>query len=352
VPLGMGLLQQDIPTGLKYYDPANRLFLTYDYFPRFSVHRSFEALIGDLTAKGYKVEYSKVYHDEFFVLSVGSDRLDGYVRYHQLREGGLGFSLFWSHNAVEIHGERIATLMSGSLLSTMSGAPFVEPFTLQPKEDVAVARPIPVPPPAQPPPQPKPPETSGGTSGTGFFVTHDGLILTNAHVVKDCTQILLAPPQGAFVSAQVLARDTINDLALLKTETTSTHVAQLRLNIRLGENVEAFGYPLTTVLASSGNFTSGSVTALAGFRDDSRYLQISAPVQPGNSGGPLLDQSGNLVGVVSAKLNALNIMLATNGDIPQNVTSQSKRQSRRISCKPTMLSSRRGSPLSKFSLPT
>jgi serine protease Do len=59
---------------------------------------------------------------------------------------------------------------------------------------------------------------------------------------------------------------------------------------------------------------------LVGIGEDGRYLQISTPVQPGNSGGPLLDQSGNVVGVVSAKLNALKMMLATNGDIPENVS--------------------------------
>ncbi len=96
-------------------------------------------------------------------------------------------------------------------------------------------------------------------------------------------------------------------------------VAAFRTNFRLGEAVEAFGYPLTDVLSKSGNFTLGNVSALVGIGEDSRYLQISAPVQPGNSGGPLLDQNGNLVGVVSAKLNALKLMLATNGDIPQNV---------------------------------
>ena len=63
----------------------------------------------------------------------------------------------------------------------------------------------------------------------------------------------------------------------------------------------AFGYPHADILASSGNFTQGNVTALAGMGDDSRYLQISTPVQAGNSGGPLLDQSDNLVGIVTSK---------------------------------------------------
>jgi S1-C subfamily serine protease len=131
---------------------------------------------------------------------------------------------------------------------------------------------------------------------------------------------------GSSVPATLVAKDTTNDLALLKSDTTPTSVAAFRFNPRLGEPVEAFGYPLTQILATSGNFTLGNVTALAGLGDDSRYLQVSVPVQPGNSGGPLLDQSGNVVGIVSAKLNALKIMLRTEGDIPQNVNSQSGRR--------------------------
>jgi serine protease Do len=89
--------------------------------------------------------------------------------------------------------------------------------------------------------------------------------------------------------------------------------------VRLGEPVAAFGYPLTGVLSTSGNFTLGNVTALTGLMDDTRFVQVSTPIQPGNSGGPLLDENGNLVGVVTSKLNALQAMVATRGDIPQNV---------------------------------
>jgi serine protease Do len=72
------------------------------------------------------------------------------------------------------------------------------------------------------------------------------------------------------------------------------------------------------VLSDSGNFTLGNVTSLAGLANDSRYLQISTPVQAGNSGGPLLDQYGNVVGIVTSKLNAIRTAVVT-GDIPQNV---------------------------------
>ena len=80
----------------------------------------------------------------------------------------------------------------------------------------------------------------------------------------------------------------------------------------------ALGYPLFGLLASTANLSVGNVSALAGLGDDSRYLQISAPVQPGNSGGPLLDASGHLIGIVTSKLDAARIFRFF-GDIPQNV---------------------------------
>jgi serine protease Do len=164
---------------------------------------------------------------------------------------------------------------------------------------------------------PKPNE--GTSSGTGFFVTSNGTIITNAHVVENCSEIRVTADAGAEAIAKVAARDVRNDLALLSTSLTAKKVAAFRASVRLGEGVEAFGYPLTEFLAKSGSFTLGNVSALVGIGEDSRYLQISTPVQPGNSGGPLLDQSGNVVGVVSAKLNALKLMIATNGDIPENI---------------------------------
>jgi hypothetical protein len=82
--------------------------------------------------------------------------------------------------------------------------------------------------------------------------------------------------------------------------------------------IVALGYPLSGVLAADANVSVGNVSALAGVADDTRYLQISAPVQPGNSGGPLLDASGHLVGIVTSKLDAMRVARFT-GDIPQNV---------------------------------
>ena len=90
------------------------------------------------------------------------------------------------------------------------------------------------------------------------------------------------------------------------------------MRARIGESVYAYGYPMNGLLATSGNFTIGNVTATAGLGDDTGHIQISAPVQPGNSGGPLLDRFGNVVGVIQSKLNALKVASVTS-DLPQNV---------------------------------
>jgi serine protease Do len=155
-------------------------------------------------------------------------------------------------------------------------------------------------------------------SGTGFFVSMDGYVITNAHVVDGCANPQLISGLASPVSARVLVTDTANDLALLKGGPIPSHAASLRVGIKIGEGIAVFGYPLVGVLSTSGNFTVGNVSAITGLSDDTRYLQISAPVQPGSSGGPVLDQSGNVVGVVVSKLDAIKFAAAIN-DVAQNV---------------------------------
>jgi hypothetical protein len=117
-----------------------------------------------------------------------------------------------------------------------------------------------------------------------------------------------------------VAIDDRADLAVLRTDLRTSKVAGLRTAppVRLGETVVSFGFPLAGSLSKEGNLTTGNVSALAGLRDDPTYLQITAPVQPGNSGGPLLDESANVIGVVTSKLDALKLAQRI-GDIPQNV---------------------------------
>src|SRR5262249_3157053 len=143
-------------------------------------------------------------------------------------------------------------------------------------------------------------------SGSGVVVGEHGEVLTNAHVVKACKQISLRFSAADLTTAQVIARDEKNDLAVVRTTTPLSSVATFRDGkpVRAGDAIVALGYPLVGLLATTANLTVGNVSALAGLGDDSRYLQISAPVQSGNSGGPLLDGSGHLVGIVTAKLNA------------------------------------------------
>jgi serine protease Do len=147
------------------------------------------------------------------------------------------------------------------------------------------------------------PEADMTFSGSGFFV-NPNLLITNNHVVSDCGQPieLRYPEQGSY-RATLMGQDSTNDLALLHTDTASGSVASFGFQPRLGESVAAYGFPYSDLLSPSGNFTLGNVTALSGMRDDTRFLQMSAPVQPGNSGGPLLDMSGSVIGVVSAILN-------------------------------------------------
>ena len=151
-------------------------------------------------------------------------------------------------------------------------------------------------------------------TGTGFYINRQGHVLTNAHVVNKCKELTVSRQGSAPIPASVVKSDTSNDLAVL-IAAPSPAVAAFRTGrpVRAGEAVVVYGYPLTGTLSSSGTVTNGSVSALSGFRDDSRYLQVSAPIQGGNSGGPVLDTAGNVVGIATSSLGPRG------RDVPQNV---------------------------------
>jgi len=156
-------------------------------------------------------------------------------------------------------------------------------------------------------------------TGTGFAVSEEGAVLTNAHVVQNCRAITVTPPDGQPLPATLAARTEKDDLALLKTAWRGEPV-QFRSGrpVRSGDEVVVIGFPLSSLLSREANVTAGVVSAMNGLRGDQRFYQITAPVQKGNSGGPLVDMTGAVVGVVSAKLNAMKVADQT-GDLPQNI---------------------------------
>lgn len=160
--------------------------------------------------------------------------------------------------------------------------------------------------------------TPAGAVGTGFFFSSHGHLLTNAHVVDGCAEVRIP---ALSITATVAVVDRANDLAVVKSAPV-TPVKYVMLQdsekIQQGQDVVVFGFPLDGYLSNSGNVTPGLISALTGPGNNAALIQITAPVQPGNSGGPVLDRKGNLVGVVVGKADAIRVAKLT-GDIPQNV---------------------------------
>ncbi|MGA3283972.1 MAG: tetratricopeptide repeat-containing serine protease family protein [Verrucomicrobiota bacterium] len=155
-------------------------------------------------------------------------------------------------------------------------------------------------------------------SGTGFFITDDGYLISNYHVVKNATKVRLLTSAG-LIDAKVVQVDAANDLALLKAEGkfSPLPISPSR-SARLGSTVATIGFPDIGLQGFAPKLAKGEIASLSGAVDDARYFQISVPVQPGNSGGALVDERGNVVGIVSAKLDAA-AALASSGALPENV---------------------------------
>lgn len=164
------------------------------------------------------------------------------------------------------------------------------------------------------------PGERASASGTGFIVA-DGKLLTNRHVIAGCARIVARNSAGTRVPARVQTADRERDLALLGVGPPIGPPLVFRNAppVRRGEAVITYGFPLSGLLSSGPSLTTGNISALAGLRDNPANFQISAAVQPGNSGGPLFDSRGNVIGVVVSKLNAARVAQLTGGDIPQNV---------------------------------
>ena len=156
------------------------------------------------------------------------------------------------------------------------------------------------------------------STGSGFVISSDGYFLTCAHVIEGGREIKVQLASKTYI-AKIIRADTHNDVALLKLDGTDFQPLPLAHNLpEMGDKVYTVGFPHPDLQGASAKYTDGSISSLSGIMDDIRTMQITVPIQGGNSGGPLVDEAGNALGLVVAQLNAETVFEYT-GTIPQNV---------------------------------
>lgn len=165
-------------------------------------------------------------------------------------------------------------------------------------------------------------------TGSGFMFSESGFIATNYHVIKDKSNIdIILPKYDKTLKAIIVLKDISNDLAILKI--TNFNYSELFSypipfsfghpnEVKIGQEVFTLGFPLGEILGKSAKLSTGTINSLYGIQDDPRLFQISNPIQPGNSGGPLFNKNGELLGIVVYSLNAKYFYESAN-IIPQNV---------------------------------
>ena len=158
-------------------------------------------------------------------------------------------------------------------------------------------------------------------TATGLFVSSEGHVLTDSHVVEGCSALRVGSGEAERRTAELAAVDRDNHLALLQFPGNPGDIAMFREGpgIRPGDKVVVVGYPLRAPLSSSATVTAGTVNAVVGAGNDPRLVQVDAPVPPGNGGGPLIDEGGNVVGIVVDKRDGL-VLASASGGIPRSVT--------------------------------
>lgn len=156
-------------------------------------------------------------------------------------------------------------------------------------------------------------------SGSCFCISADGFFLTNYHVVRGGNDIKLLTNNG-MVQASIVRIDPAVDLALLKAsgQTFSPLSFSQETEISLGQDIFTIGFPMPDLQGFSPKMTKGVISSMKGMHDDDKEYQIDAAIQPGNSGGPVVNNNGEVVGVVVASLRE-QYVAETRGILPQNV---------------------------------
>jgi len=158
------------------------------------------------------------------------------------------------------------------------------------------------------------------STGTGFTVSPEGLIVTAYHVIENATSIKVYLRDDTVLDAKVFQIAPSNDLAILKINTQTKNylsLAPLR-TARSGDRVFTVGYPLMHILGQEAKYTEGVISSLSGIQGAASFLQTTVPVQPGNSGGPLINEDGLVVGIISSTA-AIKPFLSTSGTLPQSI---------------------------------
>ena len=146
------------------------------------------------------------------------------------------------------------------------------------------------------------------SSGSGFAVSAAGHVVTNNHVIDGCTYVSIHH-KGKVTQATVIYRDELNDLAVLKGDFVPSAVFKIsRRNPEIMQEIFVAGYPFGNQISSSIKVTKGIISSLSGIGNNISNIQIDAALQPGNSGGPIFDEKGNLVGVAVAKLDLKQVV--------------------------------------------
>jgi len=155
------------------------------------------------------------------------------------------------------------------------------------------------------------------SSGSGFAVSFTGHVVTNNHVIDGCTYVKVHY-KGKAIRSTILYRDQINDLAVLQGNFVPSRVFKIsRRNPKILQQIFVAGYPFGYRISSSIKVTKGIVSSLVGLGNNVSNIQIDAALQPGNSGGPIVDNKGNVIGVAVAKLD-LKKAVKEWGVVPEN----------------------------------